>query len=543
MWTKIERRWVGGAALILIALFGIPLLWGWLNPPAGWQLYRNWSYAGDYTQYRAAMAQGHAGAWLIVNRFTPEPHNPILQYPLYAALGHIARWLHLPLEIPYVLASGGAIIALAFALYDCAAAFLSEQRDRRLAFLLTLSIGPAWVISILQKLLPTATFLSRYRNAFNRPEGNTLFLFAAAPHLPLALAIVLCLLADLKRRHADTPPAPHPPLKFATLYVLLPLLLGLLNPFSLPTLLLPAGIWWLWCSIKARRPLIKTALPLLVMGLTSLPLVAYNYITFSQDPFWGTAYGSQNTQISFPPDVVAIGFGLTGLLALIGAWQRWRAETPQRLLPTWALCVLLMGYLPLSYQRRFTLGLAPALAILAVAGWRWLAQTSLMRRARRRTPLRVIGNTLLILLLWSQNIMIYSAYVMSYNHSGPTPYVVFQPQALAEAAMHIDAAGENSHVLTCEELGNQLAGEINGRVVLGHSGATLNVQQRREIVAAFFAGELTPEEQNAFLEQHGVSHILTSAQAPLLCGAAYIPQPGWSLSFEKGGLHVYRHTP
>jgi hypothetical protein len=534
-----ERRWVWRWVVVLGVLVGWPVLWGLLSPPEGWRLYRAWTYGGDYTQYRAAMAQGFDGAWLIVNRFTPEPHRPVLQYPLYVLLGHGARALHLPLEVPYALAAAAAIVALAFALYAVAAALLPSEKGRRLAFWLALSVGPAWLISAVQALIPPlAPFLERYRNAFNRPEVNTFLLFSAPPHLPLALALLLFSFTIFYRQRRGHRPST---LTFLLGYVLSPLALGLLNPFSLPTLLLPLGLWWLVRSLQARRVRWRAALPLVVMGLAALPLVLYNLWTFSADPFWGQAYGSQNYQISFPIDVVLVGYGGMGLLAIVGAVWLWRRAPERRRLPFCAVVILLMGYLPLRYQRRFSLGLGPLLAVLAAVGWRRVARTRTVRRWWHRAPIRVVGSALLVLILWGQNLMFYYAYAASFMGRGPTPYAVFQPRALAAAADHLNGGESDVVVLTCEDLGNLLAGELDGRVVLGHAGATLNVAQRRERVAAFFEGRLAPADQTALLQRHGVTHVLTSAVAPLACGPApaTVTQAPWTPVFDQGGIRIY----
>ncbi len=535
--TKQEWRWVALCAAAFIILLAAPVAWAWLAPPEGWQFYKTWAYGGDYTQYRSAMAQGYDGAWLIVNRFTPEPHKPILQYPLYVALGHVARWLRLPIELPYALTSALAIVMLACALYVCAAAFLPEVRDRKLALLLTLSVGPAWLISVGKALVPAATILDRYQNAFNRPEVNTFLLFAAAPHLPLALALLLICAATVYRQWETGERCSAG--RFILSYILPVALLGLLNPFSLPTLLLPLGLWWIVRSAQARRVLWREALPLLAIGSTALPLFAYNLLTFSQDPFWGKAYGSQNYQISFPPDVVLVGYGVMGLLAIIGAAHLWRTRPAARFAPFYAIVVVLLGYIPVTYQRRFSLGLAPMLAILAVVGWRWIAGRRQVRQWWRRRLVRVIGSVVLVLCLWGQNLMFYSAYVMSHLGSGPTPYAVFQPRALATAAAYLDAQGEAVTVLTCEEPGNLLAGEIRGRVVLGHAGATLNVEKRREEIRDFFSGILSAVERDTLLRKYHPTHILTSDAETLPCELAFAPPADWMLVVEQDDISVY----
>jgi len=541
MITKHEWRWVTICSFALLALFALPALWGWLFPPEGWQLYRGWFFSNDYTQYRSAMMQGYDGSWLIINRFTPEPHRPILQYPFYVALGHIARWLRLSVEIPYVVASGVAIVVLAFVVYACAATFLPKTHDRKLASILVLSVGPTWLIPVLEALIPTLETLERYRGAISRAEFNTFLVFSGPPHLPLALAALLFILMTTYQQWNAK--AQFSLWRFVPSYIFPTLFLGLLNPFSLPTLLLPLGLFWLAHSIQAKSPLWQEALPLIAIGLTALPLVAYNFLSFTQDPFWGKAYGMQNTQPSYPIDVVLISYGALGLLAIVGTVQLWRTHTSTRALFFWGLSVGLMGYIPVSYQRRFSLGLAPVLALLAVAGWHWGAQQKLIRFMQLHMITRVIGSAALVLGLWGQNLMFYTAYVLSHLGMGSAPYSVFQPNALGDAAAYLDTQGESIVVLTCEDTGNLLAGGIHGRVVLGHAGATLDIVARREAVTEFFANALSTEAQTAFLTKHNVSHILTSAIGPLECGPDYTPLDGWRRVFSQEGVVIYEQMP
>ena len=153
--------------------------------------------------------------------------------------------------------------------------------------------------------------------------------------------------------------------------------------------------------------------------------------------------------------------------------------------------------------------------------------------------MRVLGRVLIILLLLGQNMTFYGVYVMSYLGRGPMSRAVFQPRALVDAAEFLTPRGEEVVVLTCEGIGNILAGEIPGRVVLGHAGATLDVEQRRDEVERFFANQLSAEVQSLFLKTHNVTHILTSGMESLRCGDTYQPILRWNLAFEAENIKVY----
>ncbi len=520
--------------LLLAALF-LPVLWAVLFPPEGWSFYRAWALGGDYTQYRSAMAQGAEGAWLIVNRFTPEPHAPALQYPGSVALGHGARWLHLPLEALYTGASIATGVALLWGLGVFAATFLPETRAQRTAWLLTLAVGPGWLAALIQAFLPACAWCGRYNSAFNRPEVNTALLLVAPPHLPLSLAGLLWLWADFWRRREAGYPA-------ATLarYAALAAALGLLNPFCLAPALLPLGVWWLAASTATRKPLWSMALPLAALGLAALPLLLYNYTTFTLDPFWGMAYGSQNFQASLPLDGVIWGYGFATLLAGWAVWRYWRGRSEGRFLLTLALVLLTTSYLPVTYQRRFGFGLGPLLAVLAAPAWQWAAQARGLRRIRRGMLGRVLWSVLLIMLVWGQNLAYYAAYTAAHADAGPTPRFVFQPRALAAAATYLDGLDEAVIVLCYEDTGNILAGELRGRVVLGHSGATLDVARRRAQVAAFLGGQLSAAEQDALLAQWGVTHIVISPETD---DAPFAASPCWPVVFAVGDMTVYAVLP
>jgi len=107
-------------------------------------------------------------------------------------------------------------------------------------------------------------------------------------------------------------------------------------------------------------------------------------------------------------------------------------------------------------------------------------------------------------------------YMLSMLGTGPFPRAVFEPVAAFEAAMWLRQQGAQVVVLACEEDGNFLAGYIRGRVVLGHPGATFQVARKREEVAAFFRGELSPEEERALLQRYRVTHLYYRDDRP--CG-------------------------
>jgi len=234
------------------------------------------------------------------------------------------------------------------------------------------------------------------------------------------------------------------------------------------------------------------------------------------------------------------GYGIVSILAIWAALRYWRARDEGRFLLTLALVLLVSSYIPVTYQRRFGFGLGPVIAVLSAPAWLWMAQWRWIRKLRHRMLGRVTVSVALVMLFWGQNLAYYAAYTSAHLGLEPTPRFVFQPRALAAAADYLHELGPNVVVLAHEATGNLLAGEIQGRVVLGHAGATLDVNRRREQVAAFFDDRLSLSEQNTLLTQWQVTHIVVS---PLTDENLTVALWRWPIVFVEADVAIYAVAP
>src|SRR5207249_8794934 len=90
----------------------------------------------------------------------------------------------------------------------------------------------------------------------------------------------------------------------------------------------------------------------LLLGLAAAPFVLYNAATFTGDPFWGRAYGTQNVLPSPAPQELIVDLGVllfAGVPALVGLWRR--GGVPRRVAIAVAIMLVLM-YAPVPFQRR-----------------------------------------------------------------------------------------------------------------------------------------------------------------------------------------------
>ncbi len=157
----------------------------------------------DGITYLAKMYQGWSGTWLFQLPFSAEPGSGAYLFLFYLFLGHLARWLGLPLIIIFHLARllGAGLLLFALArFYDYV--FAGRPDLYRIAFWLTvIGSGMGWLILALGPpptdfwVAEAYPFLAMYTN----------------PHFPIGLALILfsfTLMLDPRRslQGRETPP-------------------------------------------------------------------------------------------------------------------------------------------------------------------------------------------------------------------------------------------------------------------------------------------------------------------------------------------------
>jgi hypothetical protein len=529
-----EWRWVALCAGLLLALVAIPYAIAVLQPPEGFVLARTFHYGNDLSQYLAAMGDGmRSESWLVHDHFTSEPHDAALMYPLYVLLGKVAGLLSLDPMVVFALAVILSIIALVFASYAFAATFLDvvKQRVTALVFVVFYFGFGILVAAVTSSASPGDS--GRGVLAFDRAEISTFFLPFGAPHLLLALALILVAGRAMAEWLWEGRQWALPVLALAVLG------LGLLNPFSMITLLgimaaCAAARWTL-----TRRFPTREAGTGALMSLLAAPLLLASYLTFSLDPFWSAAYGRQNTTGSSPIWVLAVEFAPLIPLAIWGAiWTKGRREA-RLMLSLWVIALLLMMYSPVPFQRRFGFGFQPALAVLAALGMARLEQT--LYEARIRARVRRITAASITALPISCALLAYVLIVMAAQGSGVLAQTIFEPRDNVEAAAWLaDHAGDTDVVLASMETGNYLGGRIAGRVALGHGVGTLDSRRKEELVKTFFDPETPVAKRKAILSEERVSYVVLGSRERVLGDGSISVEGGFTLVHEAGGTQIYR---
>ncbi len=528
--TRVEWRWLAAIGALLLVLLAVPYAtWLVLGPRDLVHIGSFW-YPGDFPVYLAAMDQGaRSPSWLIHDRFTPEPHQPVFMFPLYVGIGKLAALLHVPPLAVYYVGEVLGRVALLAALYLFAAAFLPTAGQRRLAVGLMVvgtNLG-LWGALLAQPLyagqgesaaLPLGATL----------EVMTLGVFLAPLHLMLGLACTVLAIAAFAA--AVEPRATwraHAALAAAILG------LALLHPFNLPVVLALFGLYTALRWVRVRRwpwrPIAATALATAI----ALPLLLYNYWAFRIEPFWSVVYGQQNTVPSPEPLRLVLDYGLVLLLAPLAVWA-WRAPRGERqwlALLSGALLLLAL-YAPVPFQRRLAFGVQPALAVLAAAGLAWWAGR-LTRRARRRLALAIV------ILALPTALFLYVGVV--YSAVANTPLTVYVASRDEWQAGEWLAArmGPEEVVLGAEKSGFWLAALVPGRVWLGHEGITYDVPGKHAVIERVLHSP--PDEAARILRQHGINYLF---YGPRERAEGTLTETGaLRRIYEDGGVEVFRVEP
>jgi hypothetical protein len=522
-----EVAWLGGACVVLLLLCGLPyVVAAMFGPPDLARLGTFW-FVRDFSQYQAAMHEGASStSWLIHDRFTAEPHQPVLMYPLYVGLGKLAALLHVPDLAMFTAAEWLGRVGLLAAIYAFAATFLSGLQQRRLATLLaagTLGLT-VWVAPVRALLEATgadglANLLPATINVYL--EMSSFGVFLSAPHLMFGLALTL-LCAPVYLRAASGQP------RWVVALGLLIGLLSLVHPFNLPVLASVLAIHALLSGFRAWPAG-------LVAGFAAAPMGLYNLLLFQADPFWSGTYGAQNTMPSPPPWSLPIDFGLV-LLAAPLAWNALRTWAPERrrLVLLWIGLGLVWLYAPVPYQRRFGFGVQPALSVLAALGLLratdWMADRSWPRLGRR------LANYGFVVAALSTSVLVYVSLIASAATNKPAEvYLWTRPEAAAAdwLARHTTAADV---VLASTPFANPLVGVFDGRVVHGHIVATRDSAAKQALVARFFAADTPPAERSQILAETGATVVALGPHEQALGARSLDDQPELQRVYDQGGV-------
>lgn len=512
--SRGERRWALRWAIVVVALSCLPYLLAWALAPEGTR------YTGlllnplDGASYYAKMQQGARGDWLFHLPFTPEPHEGSPIFMFYLALGHLSRFLSLPIPLVYHAARAVAGLFLLLVAYAFIACFIERTSLRRAAFgLLSVSAGFGWLL-VLWSVLLADTWVA---------EGFVFLSILVNPHFSLAIGLMLLLFLAVLTAGEQRPAGRR---LIATSVG--GLLLAVVQPFAVPVVLVVLAVYLALRTAFERRTPWSQALVTTALAIGAAPVVLYYFYLSRSNPALA-AWSAQNVTSSLPPWDYALGYGLVLLLAIPGLMSAVRRLRPTDIfLLAWVGSVAVLLYVPFALQRRFITGLHVPLAILAAMG----LEQVVWKRVRPRRQALATG--LFIALTSLTNILVPLVTVAGVA-AGRAPLVMTQGEAGACAWLAQNTTWTDT-VLTPAESGQFIPAWAGNRVVYGHPFETIDAEAKKDEVSLFYSPDATALQRRDLLDRYQVHYILIPGNRPEVDAVELDLVPVWS----EDGAALYR---
>lgn len=502
--ARPARRWLWGFALLTIVVTTLPYWIGFARQGSDWVFTGFVFGVEDGNSYIAKMLSGAAGDWLFRTPYTTIPQTGFLAFLPYILLGKLAGGgeTHLQLVVLFHLFRALGILLYVFATYDFCRIFLRDERWQKWAVALaTFGGGLGWV-SIFG--LKTGGY-EQLPLEFYSPETFGFLGVFGLPHLAVARALLLWGLAGFLQ------PASAKPFLQGIETGLYWLLLGFMQPLTIVSgwAVIASGLALDWIRSRSRRGngSVKQSAPGLWrqrfliaggMALISAPMVLYNFLSFTLDPFL-KGWSQQNLILSPPAVDYLLAYGLALPWAIWGGIRAWKSGDWFWSVPiAWILIFPILAYLPYPLQRRLPEGVWVAWIILAIYGLEGL------KRKWQRPALALLASGFL------STVLFYSGSIWAVT-SPSEP--LFQPRARIDA---YEFLAENtppfSTVLSSYAIGNSLPAWAPVRVVIGHGPESVNLAVLEPQVADFFSGNETETQRSEFIKDQGVQYVFVDAQ-------------------------------
>ncbi len=506
--ARQERLLVWSVILGMLALTTLPYLYGYLSCPPDKQFMGLMLDVPDHGQY-LSWFRGFQSAFLVSNKLTPEPNEPVFFNLLWWTLAQIARLTGLsyaPLYQMFRWVSGAAFL---WVLYRLIACFVADIWQRRAVFLLTaFSSGLGWILVVLKYTLTKGELL--YPLDVYIAEGNTFLCILAYPHFILAAAFIVGIFALLWQGYQKRQ------LRYAVLAGAAALILGLHHAYDLIILYGVWGAFFLLTWLRERRFPRHLFWSEVLLGLISSGPALYAVHLTSTDPIWAEVLDQFANAGVYTPDPfhLLILFGLP-LIIVASTWTGLvplgNLDDRSLFICTWFGVGFLLNYIPTDFQIHMLNGWQVPMMILATRGIRntiapamseWLAS-----RRRAWLPERVSQYLMILLLIavLPTNLYLWSwRFVELRRHD--YPYYLYRDEV--EALNWLDQHADPSDVVLSSLTIGQYVPALGGNTAfLAHWAQTVNFYDKRERVERFFDAAVSDDERIETLRTFNVSYV------------------------------------
>lgn len=542
--TRSEWRWVAIWISVALIVTSVPYVVGWLRSTPD-RVFGGFAFAiEDGYSYLAKMKQGAEGLWLFQLPYTSEPHTPTIFYFFHLLLGKFSALTRFSTPLVYHLARVLCDALLLTVIYRFFAMFTAWRPVRRIAFLLILfSGGLGWLLI----LLGQTDWLGSAPLDLISPEAYNFLILYGFPHLALARTLLLLGLIFWWRIPSIQNPKPKTQ-NLSWLWAGLCWLgMGLLVPFYVAVIGAIVIVGLLADAIVARRIDWRNVGRAALAGvIASVPLI-YTFVMLAIDPIW-QVWANQLVILSPHPLHYVLGYALVGTLAIVGLAKTWKRRAIDAKLIGWLIAVPFLIYIPFNSQRRLIESWQVPLVFSATVGLVYAvlpawSRSRLVKRLTQHRRYTVHGLRSWLL----AGILIFSAITYALLLIEQTARIMarvelgFRDGAELAALRWLDErVTYDDVILSSYNTGNFLPVMVGARAFLGHGPETAYSDEKRQLVAEFYAADTSDEWRRQFLRQWPITYVFFGPLEEKV--GQFDPRPAdyLALVYDHDGYQIYR---
>lgn len=433
----------------------------------------------DGASYLAKMYSGWSGEWRFNLPYTAETSSGAYLFLFYIFLGHLARLLHLPLQVAFHIARLINSVLLMFILFLFYNRIFSSRKDMAFRAFLLASVGSGmgWV-SVSSGTIPFDFFVA---------EAYPFLSMYVNPHFPAGLGLLLLGLIFLIE-----------PLSYNRLIKLsvVGLAISVIYPFGQILFICLATGWiviqWLDTRVLDWKGGFSS-------GFLGGLFLLYQFIAVQKDPLL-KIWNFQN--VTLTPDIWDVLLSLSPVLffALAGGLQliKKKGNSMRAFLLLWPIFGLIIAYLPVSFQRRFTFGIFIPLAALAVYGIEMITA-----RFNRWGKLSML---LIFMFSLPSNIFLVASGIMAASTRSTQLYLTSDEyQTLSWIKENLPP---ETVILASPEISLLIPAFTGRRVVYAHPFETVDAEKLKQSVLEFYIEPEWSDRKSAFLTSNHVGYVL-----------------------------------
>jgi hypothetical protein len=359
--SSAEWRWVIIFSGLLVAITLLPYAWAFASdsPSDGWQFMGMLPNPQDGATYLAKIREGLRGDWLFTLKHTPEQHAGAAINEFYLLLGHLSRIFGLSPLLMYHISRLVTGFMMYISIYHLGSVIWPRLRPRRLFFaLIGVGSGLGWLWLIFQSRMGVQTDPLSLPTDFSIPESIPFYATFVNPHFPLAIGLIALLAAQFVMVFRPGFRAEPTAANGGATVILISLALCIIQPQGWIPIAGALCIYVLVLAWRARRiPQLELSWVILVI-LPAVPCFIYYVAVVRENPAM-QVWNMQNVTPSPPLFSYVLGFGLMLLVAIPGISRAVRLfeRDGDRFMLIWLVVNIVALYVPISLQRRLSIGL------------------------------------------------------------------------------------------------------------------------------------------------------------------------------------------